>query len=161
MQIRKSSKSDKNTILKIYEYAREFMKNNGNPSQWGNHYPQPELIEEDIKNGTSYVCMDEDEIVGTFCFMEGEDPTYKTIYQGEWLNNEPYSVVHRVASFKEKRGIATFCLDWCFEQCKNIRIDTHRENIPMQTLLKNKGFVPCGVIYLENGEDRIAFQKIE
>ena len=34
------------------------------------------------------------------------------------------------------------------------------EDIPMQNLLKKNGFSYCGVIYLEDGGKRIAFEKI-
>jgi RimJ/RimL family protein N-acetyltransferase len=68
--------------------------------------------------------------------------------------------VHRITTAREKRGIASFCLDWCLKQCGNIRIDTHRNNIPMIKVLGKNGYVQCGIIYLENGDERIAFQKI-
>jgi RimJ/RimL family protein N-acetyltransferase len=42
----------------------------------------------------------------------------------------------------------------------NLKIDTHRDNIPMQKVLKRNGFSECGIIYIENGDERIAFQKI-
>ncbi len=159
MEIRRSSKSDMDMIQQIYAQAREFMKMNGNSNQWVNEYPPASLIEQDIASNHSYVCMEQGEIVGTFFFEEGPDPTYAIINQGKWLNNEPYGVVHRLASGNGKRGVATFCLNWCYQQCGNIRIDTHKDNLPMQNLLKKNGYVPCGIIYLADGDDRIAFQK--
>lgn len=159
MEIRSSSQSDMDTMLKIYGQAREFMEINGNPNQWGKSYPEVSLIEQDMARKHSYVCIDDGEVVGTFMYVEGEDPTYVKIYQGEWINDEPYGVVHRIASANGKRGVATFCLDWCFNQSRNIRIDTHKDNFPMQNLLKKLGYHPCGIIYLLNGEERIAFQK--
>lgn len=145
--------------MKIYEHARKFMKANGNPDQWGEEYPDISLIQTDIENGNSFVATEGDEVVGTFYFVVGEDPTYVEIFNGKWLDNEPYGVVHRIASAEGCRGFATFCLNWCFEQYKNVRIDTHRNNIPMQNLLKKIDFVQCGIIYLENGDERIAYQK--
>lgn len=82
------------------------------------------------------------------------------IEDGAWINEEPYGVVHRIASARTVRGAATFCVNWAFRQTGNIRIDTHRDNIPMQNMLKKNGFRYCGTVYLENGEPRIAFQKI-
>lgn len=159
MEIRRTSNNDMDTIQQIYAQARAFMKANGNPNQWINQYPVAALIEQDIASNHSYVCIDDGEIVGTFFFKEGTDPTYAIIDQGEWLNNEPYGVVHRLASSNGKRGVATFCLNWCYEQCGNIRIDTHKDNLPMQNLLKKNGYVECGIIYVANGDERIAFQK--
>lgn len=161
MEIRKSTIEDFNHILNLYEQAREFMKEHNNPTQWGNYYPEASLIEEDIVNEKSYVCIDENKIVGTFMYAEEKEPTYATIVQGDWVNNNPYGVVHRIASSAQKRGVATFCLDWCYRKCKNLRIDTHKDNFPMQRLLKKNGFVLCGIIYLENGDERIAYQKAD
>jgi hypothetical protein len=103
----------------------------------------------------------ENEIVHHVTDANGKEPNYARIYEGQWLNDEPYGVVHRVASKTGKRGVASFCLNWCFEQCRNLRIDTHRDNIPMHNLLIMLGFVPCGIIYLENGDERIGYQKTE
>lgn len=159
MEIRKSTQNDIDAMLKIYAQARKFMRENGNLDQWKNNYPPVSILEEDIEKGRSYICIDEDEVLGTFMYTEEKDPTYKIIEKGQWVNEEPYGVVHRIASLKGSRGVATFCLDWCFGKCGNLRIDTHEDNIPMQNLLKKVGFVQCGIIYLENGDERIAFQK--
>ncbi len=70
-------------------------------------------------------------------------------------------MIHRLASVDGKKGVATFCLSWCFAQCGNIRIDTHKNNIPMQNLLRKNGYTRCGIIYLENGDERIAYQKVK
>ena len=80
--------------------------------------------------------------------------------EGEWLNDEPYAVIHRMASNGKQKGISTECLKWAFAHCDNIRIDTHRDNIVMQNLLKKHGFKQCGIIYISNGTERIAFHKI-
>ncbi|MFA9422820.1 MAG: GNAT family N-acetyltransferase [Sedimentibacter sp.] len=159
MEIRKTKLEDINAIMQIYAQAKEFMKINGNPNQWGKEYPAISLIQKDIESGNSFVAVEGGKIVGTFYFVVGEEPTYVKIYDGEWLDNEPYGVVHRIASANGNRGFATFCLNWCFEKSKNIRIDTHRDNIPMQKLLVKTGFIYCGIIYLENGDERIAYQK--
>lgn len=161
MEIRKSKQSDLSEILKLYEQAREFMKTNGNADQWGKQYPETWIIEEDIASERSYVCLDEDQVVGTFMFEVGADETYANIYKGEWLNDEPYAVIHRITATANKRGVATFCLEWCYKQCRNIRIDTHKDNIPMQNLLKKNGYTPCGIIFLNSGDERIAFQKVD
>ncbi|WP_099469505.1 GNAT family N-acetyltransferase [Konateibacter massiliensis] len=159
MEIRKSTRNDLDTILKLYEQARIFMRENGNPKQWGNHYPEASLIEEDIEKEVSFVCVDGDKIVGTFMYDKGPDKTYLKIDEGEWLNDDAYSVIHRITAATGTRGVASFCLAWGYDQCKNLKIDTHEDNIPMQRLLQKNGFKQCGIIYLENGEERIAFQK--
>ena len=158
LEIRKASMDDWEEIHKIYASARQFMAEHGNAGQWGTNYPQEELLLDDIVQGKLYVCM-EDGIAAVFYFAAGEDPTYRRIEDGAWLNEEPYGVVHRIASARTVKGAASFCIDWALEQSGNIRIDTHEDNIPMQDMLRKNGFRYCGRIYLENGDPRIAYQK--
>lgn len=159
MEIRKATMNDWNEIRNIYIEARQFMAEQGNPSQWGTVHPPEDLLLEDIAQGKLYVCI-EGGIAAVFYFAVEEDPTYGVIEDGEWLNDKPYGVVHRMASARTIRGAASFCMDWAFRQAGNIRIDTHEDNIPMQNMLQKNGFRHCGTIYLENGDPRIAFQKI-
>ena len=44
MRIRKATFCDLEKILDIYKIAREYMKNNGNPNQWGDDKPKKELL---------------------------------------------------------------------------------------------------------------------
>lgn len=148
-------------VMEIYDYARAFMRANGNVTQWVNGYPSEELIRQEIQDGHSFVCTDGDgEIVGTFCFILGDDPTYRQIYDGAWLNDEPYGVIHRMGTNGKRKGIAEACLDWSFQHSDNIRVDTHRDNLVMQHILEKNGFKRCGIIYVRDGTERIAYQKI-
>lgn len=163
MEIRKALLDDLEVLMGIFDRARRFMQATGNGNQWINGYPSRELIEDNIRSGNSYVCEDSEGIQGTFFFLQGEapDPNYRKIYAGAWLDDQPYGVVHRIATAGRKKGVGQFCLDWCFRQCHNLRIDTHRDNRVMQNLLLKTGFHRCGIIYLANGSERIAFQKKE
>ena len=134
MNIRSSKHEDLPQLMRIYERARQFMSEHGNGNQWINGYPSEELIASEIEKGHSFVCEDKTgEIVGTFCYIEGIDPTYLKIYDGEWPNDEPYATVHRMASSGKRKGVAETCFQWCFRQCRNIRVDTHHDNIVMRT----------------------------
>ena len=160
MRIRPSTHSDLPQLLQIYETARRFMQQTGNAGQWVDGYPKEELLISDIKQGHSYVCLNENnEIAGTFYYIVGEEPTYLNIYEGSWLNNDSYGVIHRIASSGKQKGIAETCINWCLEKCRNLRIDTHRDNKVMQNILQKLGFTYCGIIYLENGDERLAYQK--
>lgn len=163
MTIRKAEQKDLNIILKIFEHARNYMKENNNPNQWGDNHPSVEIIEEDIKNSIGYVCLDEENnIVGYFCFYVGIEEDYNEIYEGSWLNDKEYAVIHRIATMSNKKGVGSFCMQYCFDKYKNIKIDTSKDNIPMQKLLEREGYTKCGIIHLRrNGEERIAFQKAE
>ena len=163
MTIRKAELNDLNIILKIFEHARNYMKENNNPNQWGDNHPPASLIEEDIKNSIGYVCLDDkNNIVGYFCFYVGIEEDYNQIYEGNWLNDREYAVIHRIATISNKKGVGGFCMRYCFDKYKNIKIDTSKYNIPMQKLLTKEGYTKCGIIKLRrNEEDRIAFQKSE
>lgn len=161
MEIKKAQMENLKEIQNIYQQAREFMAAHGNPHQWGQGYPEEERIRSDILAGNCYICLDENKPIAVFYYKFGEDPTYHRIYEGNWLNNKPYGVVHRIASVSGKKGAASFCLEWCYHQYNNLKIDTHKDNIPMQNLLQKNEFRKCGKIFLQNGEERIAFQKEE
>ncbi len=159
MQVRKTKPDELDQVMAIYAHARQFMADHGNPSQWGSVKPAREQIAADIEHGNSYVCVENGEIAAVFFYSEGIDPTYVKIYEGQWLNDKPYGVVHRIASAGTVKGAGSFCLNWAFSQCGNLKIDTHRDNIVMQNTLKKNGFVYCGIIYLEDGDERLAYQK--
>ena len=56
--IRKATPHDLPRIREIYEMARQFMRKNGNHSQWGKGDEPEALIEEDIRQGNLYVLME-------------------------------------------------------------------------------------------------------
>ena len=158
---RKAKQIDLDEIMTIYSDAREFMRNSGNKDQWTNGYPSKSLTESSIKAGDLYVCTDGETILCVYFFKISTDPTYLKIYDGNWLNDEPYGVIHRIAVAKSShgKGIAAKVFEECLKCVKNLRIDTHRANTPMQRTLEKCGFKHCGTIYLENGDERLAFQK--
>lgn len=159
MNIRRTNHEDLSDVMNIYSLARDFMRNTGNPNQWNQNYPSLELIQSDIHSDISYIVLDDQEnIIGVFMYSTDIDPTYLEI-EGLWLNDEPYGVIHRIASKPEVKGVGSYVFDWALQQCDNLRIDTHHENTVMRNLLKKEGFEECGIIYLVNGEPRIAYQK--
>ena len=164
MNIRHATEQDFTRIMEIYEYARSFMADHGNPNQWGpTKWPPEDLIHEDIRTGHSYVCEEDGRVVGTFYYNYGKDiePTYAVIEDGEWLKNGDYGVVHRVAGDGSVKGIGTFCLNWAYEQCGHLRIDTHMDNKVMQSLLSKLGFKKCGIVYVvEDNYPRLAYEKV-
>ena len=158
--IRKSTFEDLPVILNLRDQAREIMRSYGNIKQWPEGYPLPEKFENDIQQGYSYIMMDESgSIVGTFAFIPGPDITYKVIYDGQWLNDNPYYVIHRIASTPDSHGVLNVLLDYCETISSNVRIDTHADNIIMINGLKKRGYKYCGIIHLLNGDERLAFQK--
>lgn len=161
MEIRKAAEMDLPEIFRVYQSARKFMEQNGNPDQWKDGYPSPEIVKKDLKDGNLYLCVEGEKIEGVFVFFLGEEPSYRIIEGGDWLNDRPYGTLHRIASAGGGRGAASFCINWCFQQCRNMRGDTHECNRPMQRVFEKNGFVRCGIIYLSDGSPRIAYQKTE
>lgn len=160
MDIRKATESDLGQLLPIYEAARRFMRQSGNMEQWAGNYPAESALRADVAMGRLYVCMQNGRIAAVFCFFVGEEPTYGYI-EGAWQGEGPYGVIHRIAVAPDchRQGIADACYAWCLSQCSDVRIDTHRDNVPMQRSLAKNGFVYCGIIYLADGAERLAFQK--
>lgn len=160
MHIRKAKPEELDLLMGIFAAAKIFMAQRGNSYQWIAGYPSRELIAQNIREGDSYVCVDDEgEILATFFFKIADDETYAGIYNGQWLNDGPYGVVHRLASSGKVKGISDHCLQWCYDQCGNIRIDTHEDNKVMRNVLMRNGYTYCGIIYIKNGAQRLAFQK--
>lgn len=160
IRIRKGTNADINEIMSCYDKARQFMRDSGNQSQWINGYPSREFVIDDIAKGNNYVGYDnEGAIVMAFAFILGEDPTYSVIEGGEWLNNLPYGTIHRLGSNGKHRGMFEICVNFCMSAIKNIRLDTHADNIVMQKAAEKLDFKRCGIIYCADGSPRIAYQK--
>lgn len=166
MQIRPARREDLPAMEAIYEQAKEFMRETGNPNQWNGSYPEEGLLLCDMEHGNSYIVEENGQVIGTFAFIKGEDPTYRVIEDGMWMKEEPYGTVHRLASATGTHGVAAACFAWCRAQCENgsgiagLRADTHADNRVMQHVLEKNGFVRCGIIHLENGDPRIAYQYV-
>ena len=156
--IRKAVREDLPGILKIYENARKFMAENGNPNQWGKTNPPQSVLERDIELGQLCVVIREGKIRGVFAFIPGVDPTYGYI-DGVWRSDAPYAAIHRVAS-DGAGGILAEAVAFGWEKCKHLRIDTHEDNRVMHRAIERAGFQRCGIIYLENGDPRVAYEKI-
>lgn len=149
------------SIMAVLEAARGIMRASGNALQWGNGYPSREVIETDISAGEGFVVEGGGRIVGYFAFIPSPEPTYGYIEGGSWLEDTlPYHVVHRIGSLPSAHGVFRAIMDWCFSHERNIRIDTHRDNHIMQHCIESYGFTYCGIIYLESGDPRLAYQRL-
>lgn len=159
--IRKAELNDLATIVEIYKAAREFMKENGNSTQWGDKYPEEKLLIDDISKNQLYVVEDAGIIYGVFAFIIGEDETYKVIDKGKWLSTDTYGTIHRIASNGKVKGLFDKVVAYCFNEINHLRIDTHFDNKIMQHLIEKSGFIKCGIIYVVDGSPRIAYEKID
>lgn len=162
MTIRPTTYADIDALLAIFAYARQQMTADGNPTQWGDGYPSRQQIEDDIECAVSYVIEQDGVVCATFVFIIGDDPTYNLIEDGAWLDDElEYGTIHRIASNGQVKGVFDRVLDWCSERCGNIRIDTHKDNSRMISLIERAGFTRCGVIYTREHSPREVYQRLK
>ena len=158
--IRVAKPADHGRIMEIYEIAKAFMRKNGNHTQWQNGYPFPDLVMEDINNGDMYVVCDGDgQVCACFGIFEGDDPTYGYI-EGSWGDDTPYAAIHRVASDGTVKGIFRQAFEYASGRYSHLRIDTHEDNITMQKAVTACCFVYRGIIYVEDGTPRRAYEWV-
>ena len=160
--IRKVSLPDDGERLgEIFAAAKKIMAADGNPNQWKDGYPSLDIVRSDMKKDGGFVVEDDGKIVAYFAFLPSPEPTYAKIYDGKWLDDtKPYHVIHRIASLPDAHGIFKSIMDFCFARERNIRIDTHRDNRIMQHNILKHGFKYCCIIHLDNGDERLAYQKL-
>ncbi|NFR88480.1 GNAT family N-acetyltransferase [Clostridium botulinum] len=166
MEFKKSTEEDISNIMRIINEAQIYFREQ-KINQWQNDYPNIDTIKEDIKNDYSYVFLMDKQIVATLALSFDGEKTYDIIYDGKWISNNKYAVIHRMAvnNSHKGNGIASkifkntemICLE---KGVHSIKIDTHVENKAMQNLLKKNNFHYCGIIYLEDNSKRIALEKI-
>jgi hypothetical protein len=169
MKIRLSKTDDIPEIMIIIDDAKTYLASQ-NIDQWQNGYPNSEQVENDILKGESYVVVnDKNQIIATSMFTLRKEPTYKEVIDGCWIisEDEVYGVIHRMAIKKEFRkfGLATFMfhefhLQLLEKNIESLKIDTHEDNLGMQSLIKKLGYQYCGVIYTNYNAKRLAFEKV-
>ena len=178
LSVRKAVIDDLPQIMEIFDHARKFMKQTGNPTQWGDNYPTEEVVIDDIAvKGHMYVVVGgvgtsaggtgetgaesaDGHIHGVFALIPGRDPTYDIIEDGAWLSDEEYSTIHRVAGDGRVNGVFEAALRFSLAQTPHIRIDTHEDNAVMRHLIEKNGFQRTGMIYCRDGSPRIAYERV-
>lgn len=168
MKIRQAERKDLPKIMEIVGQAQAYFRSAG-IDQWQNGYPTEQVFLEDMERSESFVLEEDGEVVGTFMASFREDPTYARIDDGQWLNDGPYAVIHRVAMDNQVKGkgyggqVVQFMVDRCMESetpVYSLRGDTHADNLSMQRLFAKNGYRHCGTIYLADGAKRRAFEKL-
>ena len=175
MIIRPAAASDLPALRPVFEAAKGIMRADGNLDQWSAPgFPPDSLILRDIARGGGYV-IESSVMPGTtlsvmpgstghltlrayFALLPTPEPTYDRI-DGAWLTDEPYGVIHRIASYPEDHGIFAAIIDFAAARYAHLRIDTHRDNRIMQHLIAKHGFTYCGIIWLADGTPRLAYER--
>ena len=168
MQERVAVLEDLDQIMVVIGDAKAYLKKQ-EIDQWQDGFPDESTIRDDILHHNSYVFTENEEIIGFMVLNLLEEPSYQTIYEGEWkLNSHRYVTIHRTAIGEGYRGKGlSLRMFFLAEQValqnkmKSIRIDTHRDNQLMQHLCVKYGYEYCGVIHLvRSGMERIVYEKL-
>ena len=166
LRFRRGKKEDLPRIMRLVADAQNWFRTQ-NIDQWQDGYPTCEIISSDISNNENYIVDLNGVAVATFVISFAGEPTYNEIKGKGWLNANRYAVVHRIAVADEcrRKGIAREILHYTEELAieqgiTDIRIDTHRDNLAMRSLLKKLGYIHCGRITLTSGAFREAYHKV-
>ena len=165
LRFRKGTESDLERIMELVADAQNWFREQG-IDQWQDGYPTREIISSDILGGENYIVELNGVASATAVISFAGEPTYSEIKGKGWLNENSYAVVHRIAVADEcrRKGIAKEILHFTEELCaergiSDIRIDNHRDNRAMRSLLKKMGYTHCGRITLTSGAFREAYHK--
>ena len=167
---RRAEPGDLPAILEITAYARETLKKH-KVDQWQGTYPSEESFLRDMERGECYVVTHGEEVAAFFVLSERPEESYEKISDGKWSADIAYCVLHRAAVARDYRGgeLARYMFTCAEERTKElgykcIRVDTHKKNKAMQSLLRDSGFRYRGNILInaEEGHDpaRQAYEKI-
>lgn len=147
-------------IMPLIDHSRSIMRATGNKAQWDG-YPGPDLIGSDISKGIGHVIEQQGCVVGYFALLQEPEPTYAVITGGLWLDDTtPYNTLHRLACAPGVQGIARCAFDYAEGQCASVRVDTHLCNTIMLHIIQSRHYTRCGVVYMNDGSPREAFQKM-
>ncbi len=168
MKIRKTQERDLPAIEKLYRDARAALKAQGVDQWQTGDYPSAQDARLDMERGVGYVLEDGGTVIAVACLAFGRDPTYEVIQQGAWETDPPeYGFLHRIAVAPEAKGKGAAGL--LFQELKRqagergvsvVRGDTHRDNRPMQRVMEKAGLRYRGIIHVEDGSERLAFECI-
>ncbi|MGI6085400.1 MAG: GNAT family N-acetyltransferase [Acetivibrionales bacterium] len=166
MTFRNATTEDLNKIMVIIRKAQQYLREKG-VDQWQGNYPNEDIIRADINKNIGYILEKDNDIIATVAVSFNDEKTYDKIYNGSWITNNEYAVIHRIAVDNKYKGKRVSSLiiakveDMCISKgIRSIKVDTHRKNESMQKMLSYNGFKYCGIIYLEDGSERFAYEKV-
>ena len=162
--LRPAQNADQHKIWEILQEAIMRRKIDGS-NQWQDGYPNEGTVLNDISKNYGYVLEIKGEIAAYTALIFDKEPAYET-EEVQWLSNDAYAVVHRVAVSQQfvGQGIAKKLFEKLEEIVKSkqvfsIKVDTNFDNIPMLKILEKLNYKYCGDVYLR-GSARKAFEKI-
>jgi GNAT superfamily N-acetyltransferase len=156
---------DMPNLMRIVRQAKEIMKHH-HSGQWQGSEPSEQTITHDIHQKQYYGLYVDNELVGGCALLPYEDD-YHPLVSGQWLNTNPYMVIHRfvIDAEKHRQGFGLALLQSLEEVVQahgihNIRVDTHELNKPMHRLLIKAGYIQCGQALLKQAGLRVVYHKM-
>lgn len=164
LRFRRADVADVQAVAAILKAAARRMLAEGK-QQWDESYPTETHVRADVENRVGYVLEQDGAVVGYAAVVFTGEPAYDDLY-GQWLSDERYVVVHRVAVAQDGqrtglgRALMTAVEDYARSLgIRSFRIDTNYNNYAMLGLLEKLGFAYCGEVRYDRGS-RKAFEKL-
>ena len=164
--LRKANLKDMPAMMFMIGQAQAFLSHL-QINQWQNGYPSSVIIEQDIQNGNAWVLEDNNTLIALAVVAFAIEPTYLKIYNGSWLTDGDYAVIHRLTVHEQwkGKGIGTLLFEKIetlakMRNVQSIRVDTHQDNFIMRKLITKSGYQYCGEIFLEDGQPRLGYEKV-
>ena len=162
--LRKAQIPEAEIIWQILQQAIERRRKDGS-NQWQDGYHNLEVVKTDISLGKGYVLEIDNAIAAYAALVFNDEPAYNEII-GDWLTNDDFLVIHRVAVSNDflGKGIAVLLFQKLEEFAKenqvfSIKVDTNFDNLAMLHILEKLDYQYCGEVYFR-GSARKAFEKV-
>lgn len=171
LNVRLAEAADEPFVLALYAEARAFLAASG-VDQWQDGYPDRQNFRQDLAAGKSYILelisAEKRTAAASFFLNFDPDPDYdKPAYRGLWSEAVPYAAIHRLAVAEKFRGRGLTRAVFLFAAqeaaargVRQLRIDTHQDNLAMQRALAAAGFRRRGEIILGGENEREALRRI-
>ena len=157
MIIRKCTEEDLPAVGRFYDGVVKYLCEHINYPLWVYRvYPSEDSAREMIREGSQFICLEGDRIVGTFVLNDDPGGTYEDAAWEKELPPGAYMVCHALASAADLRGrgigkkMVQFCIDYAKDHgYRAVRLDVVPTNIPARRLYESCGFRYAGDVDLK------------
>lgn len=169
MIYRLASREDLKRLTELANQAIAGFRERG-IDQWQKGAPNEQELAAGIEHQNIHVIEEDGEVIAMITVVHGPDESYEKL-NGTWPNSEPYCAFHRVCVDEARKGQGIAGRLFAYSEefgrslgYKNVRIDTHPDNLSMQRALAKNGFVQCGTLILLDGAEagamRLGYHKV-
>lgn len=162
MEFIKCTEKDIDSVADLYSKSVSHLESTVNYPRWTAEYPDRKTVEEAVRNGEQYACIENGRILGAVILSENPNGDYDA---GSWsrpLKVGEYMVIHTLAAdpSRKHRGIGSYIVERCVETARRqgyaaVRIDVVPDNIPAIRLYEKEGFAYAGTADLSRNIDGI------